>query len=233
MDPLLDPLLPPGTLAPVVAQDHRTGEVRMVAFADAEALERTLATGLAHFHSRSRGRLWKKGESSGHVLSVHEVWVDCDADTLLYLVTPDGPTCHTGRPSCFFRRLERPAARRVEPVGASVGHDLEDGRALPVLARLGAVIEARRHASAGSSYTKSLLEAGAAKIGGKVIEEAGELAAAVARETDERVIAEAADLVYHLMVGLASRGLSLAEVAEELGRRFGVSGLEEKASRGG
>ena len=88
-------------LVTVVAQDRLTGEVRMVAHANEEAVQQTLETGAAHFFSRSRGALWKKGETSGNVMRVHEVWADCDADALLYLVDPEGPSCHTGAPSCF------------------------------------------------------------------------------------------------------------------------------------
>lgn len=202
-------------LVTVVAQDHRTGEVRMVAHASPDALEATLATGRATFFSRSRGRLWVKGEESGHVLRVVEVWIDCDADAVLYLVEPAGPTCHTGAPSCFYRRLDATGGER----------------GLPVLARLELELEARRAESAQRSYTKSLLEQGAPKIGAKIREEAGELADAIAGESDARVVSEMADVLYHAMVGLLHRGIPLAEVQAELARRFGVSGHEEKARR--
>lgn len=205
-------------LLTVVAQDRRSGEVRMVAHANREAVEATLESGKATFWSRSRQALWTKGETSGNTLRVLEVWADCDGDALLYLVDPAGPSCHTGAESCFFRRLDEEAPR-----GA---------RALPVLARLGATIEARKQSSADESYTRSLLDAGASKIAGKVREEGGELADALEHETDERVVSECADVIYHLMVGLIARGLGLAEVEVELARRFGMSGLREKASRG-
>ncbi|MBX3275773.1 MAG: bifunctional phosphoribosyl-AMP cyclohydrolase/phosphoribosyl-ATP diphosphatase HisIE [Sandaracinaceae bacterium] len=202
-------------LLTVVAQDHRTGEVRMVAHANREALEATLRTRRATFFSRSRGRLWVKGEESGNVLEVREVWLDCDADCAVYLVEPAGPSCHTGAESCFFVRLDGEGG----------------GRALPVLARLERELEARRDASAERSYTKSLLEQGAPKIGAKLREEAGELADALERESDARVVSELADVLYHAMVGLVHRGVPLASVEAELARRFGVSGHEEKASR--
>lgn len=95
-------------LVPVVVQDEGTGQVLMLAWANREALQQTLATGLAHFWSRSRQRLWRKGETSGHLMHVREVWVDCDGDALLYRVRADGPACHTGETSCFYRKLERP-----------------------------------------------------------------------------------------------------------------------------
>lgn len=208
-------------LLPVIAQDRHTGEVRMVGFADEEALRATLQSGEAHFHSRSRDALWKKGESSGNVLHVSEVWTDCDADTVLYLCEPTGPTCHTGKPSCFFRRVD----------GALNIDDVEE-RALPALEALFETLKARQRSDGGKSYTKSLLEKGPAKIGEKLREEADELAVAVQNESDERVVSEAADVMYHLAVGLLSRGVSMADVQKELARRFGVSGHAEKAGRG-
>ncbi len=217
--------LGPDGLLPAVVQDRLTGQVRMVAWMNAEALARTLATGRATFFSRSRGALWVKGETSGHTLHVARVWADCDADTLLVEVDPAGPSCHTGSPSCFFRRVEAEGdgAPRIvdEPVDATA-----------LIERLERTIEARRDASAGASYTRSLLDAGAPKIGAKLREEAGELADAIAAESDERVASEAADVVYHLLVGLASRGVPFRAVLAELDRRFGTSGHAEKAARG-
>lgn len=202
-------------LVTVVVQDRLTGEIRMVAHADEDAIRKTHATGEAHFFSRSRGAPWKKGETSGNVLRVSEIWVDCDADALLYLVDPTGPSCHTGAPSCFFRQL-----------GAS-----DAPRPQPLLGRLEEALASRATASAEKSYTKSLLDRGALTIGEKLREEADELARAVAGESDERVASEAADLVYHAMVGLLLRGVSLRTVEAELARRFGMSGHDEKASR--
>jgi phosphoribosyl-AMP cyclohydrolase len=101
-------------LLSAVAVDSASGEVLMLAFMDAEALAKTRETGLAHFHSRSRGRLWMKGESSGHVLRVNEIRVDCDQDALVLRVTPDGPACHTGAASCFYRRLDGANLERIE-----------------------------------------------------------------------------------------------------------------------
>lgn len=202
-------------LVTVVVQDRLTGEVRMVAHANAEAVRLTIASREGHFWSRSRASLWKKGETSGHVLRVHEVWADCDRDALLYLVDPEGPSCHTGAESCFFERA------------------MGDGdRAVPMLSRLEGALAARAESSTGKSYTKSLLEKGAPKIGEKIREEAGELAQAIESESDERVVSEAADVLYHVMVGLLSRKVGLRAVLLELARRFGTSGHDEKASRG-
>jgi phosphoribosyl-ATP pyrophosphohydrolase/phosphoribosyl-AMP cyclohydrolase len=208
-----DPLLP------VVVQDHVTGEVRMLAWATEEAVRATLATGRATFFSRSRGELWVKGQTSGHTLEVVSVLVDCDADALVYLVVPHGPTCHTGAPSCFFRRLT--------PEGA-----LDEAASAPtLLARLDAVLLARRAATAEKSYAKSLYDGGPAKIGEKLREEADELARAVASEADDRVASEAADVLFHVMVALRSRGLGVEAVLRELERRAGTGGHEEKKRR--
>lgn len=211
---------------PVVAQDRLTGEIRMVAFATEEAVRRTLETGRATFFSRSRGELWEKGATSGNTMQVAAVLVDCDADCLVYLVDPKGPTCHTGAPTCFFRRVAL-----VDGGALDVRDD--EVPATTLLARLESVLEARKAATAGASYTKSLYEGGPPKIGAKLREEADELAAAVAGESDERVVSEAADVVFHVMVALRSRGVPVAAVLRELERRFGTSGHDEKRARGG
>jgi phosphoribosyl-ATP pyrophosphohydrolase/phosphoribosyl-AMP cyclohydrolase len=208
-------------LVTVVVQDRLTGEVRMVAHANERALRSTLESGEGHFYSRSRQALWRKGETSGHLLRVAEIWADCDADAVIYLVDPEGPSCHTGRTSCFFRMVDRSAEVR----------DDAQHHARALLPRLWAELQARKHDTSGRSYTRALLDAGAAKIGAKIREEADELARAIEAETDERVVSEAADELYHLLVGLLARGIDLRAVEAELARRFGVSGLVEKASR--
>jgi len=208
-------------LVAVIAQDAETGEVRMMAYADETAIERTLSTGLAHFYSRSRQSLWKKGESSGNTLGVRSVWVDCDGDTLIYMVDPAGPSCHTGAETCFFRRLD--ADGDLVEAG--------DDSAAPTLLRLERTLQARKASDAGESYTKSLLDAGATKIDAKVREEAGELGDALIGESDDRVASEAGDVIYHLLVGLVLREVSLRDLFSELSRRFGQSGHHEKKSR--
>jgi phosphoribosyl-ATP pyrophosphohydrolase/phosphoribosyl-AMP cyclohydrolase len=183
---------------------------------NAEALDATLRTRRATFFSRSRSALWIKGETSGHVLDVVEVRVDCDEDAILVRAIPHGPTCHTNAETCFFRSLEG------EP----------DDVADPTLVRLARDIEARKASHAARSYTKSLLDAGPAKIGDKLREEADELARAVAGESDDRVASEAADVLYHLLVALASRDVPLTRVLDALESRRGQSGLEERRRRG-
>jgi phosphoribosyl-ATP pyrophosphohydrolase/phosphoribosyl-AMP cyclohydrolase len=206
-----------GLIAAVV-QDRLTGEVRMLAWMNEAALRQTLKTGLATFFSRSRQALWVKGEMSGHRLSVHSVTADCDGDTLLVLVDPVGPSCHTGARNCFFRGVTERGVIESAPVR-------------PFIEELEAVIEARRDASGSQSYTRKLLDGGAPAIGDKVREEAAELVQALAGESEERVASEAADLVFHAMVGLALRGVDWRNVVGVLAARFGVSGLTEKAQR--
>jgi phosphoribosyl-ATP pyrophosphohydrolase/phosphoribosyl-AMP cyclohydrolase len=206
-------------LIPVIVQDHLTGEIRMFAFATNAAVRNTIKTGRATFWSRSRGELWEKGRMSGNEIRVIRVLVDCDADCLVYSSEPQGNSCHTGAPSCFFQALE----------GEALGQASQQPQTL--LAMLEDVLEGRKKSTSASSYTKSLYDGGAAKIGAKIREEAGELATALDSESDERVVAEAADEVYHMLVGLRSRGIPLRRVLAELERRFGTSGHAEKDAR--
>lgn len=207
-------------LIPVIVQDHLTGEIRMFAYATNEALKNTMQTGRATFWSRSRGELWEKGRMSGNEIRVLRVLVDCDADCVVYSAEPQGNSCHTGAPSCFFQALH--------------GDKLDQASQQPqtLFATLEGLLEARKKSTGQASYTKSLYDQGASAIGAKVSEEAGELARALVSESDERVISEAADVVYHLLVGLQSRTIPLRRVLAELMRRLGTSGHEEKASRG-
>jgi phosphoribosyl-ATP pyrophosphohydrolase/phosphoribosyl-AMP cyclohydrolase len=185
-------------LIPVVVQDYASGDILMVAFANAEAVRLTGESAIAHFWSRSRGKLWKKGESSGNVLRVREVRADCDRDCLLVVADPAGPTCHTNERTCFGE-LTATAA------GAA--------------AALDAVICARALAQPAGSYTARLLAGGLDATLVKLSEEAGELVAAAKGESAERALAEAADLVYHVAVALKLRGVSLVAVLSELKRR--------------
>lgn len=207
-------------LLPAVVQDRLTGQVRMVGYMSRESLAATLRTGRATFFSRSRSELWEKGQSSGNTLRVVALHADCDADTILVLVDPTGPTCHTGTPSCFFRRIGE---------GGALTDEARD--ATTFLEELEREIDARKQSVGSKSYTRHLLDGGAERIGAKIREEADELACAIESESDERVASEAADVLYHAMVGLASRGISLRDVIAELAARAGTSGHEEKARR--
>ena len=202
-------------LIPAIVQDRLTGEVRMMAWMNRESLEKTLETRKATFFSRSRNKLWMKGEESGNTLAVASVMADCDADTLLVLCDPAGPSCHTGADNCFFAPLD---AQDEQP-------------AKPMVERLEAVLEDRKQSTGEKSYTRSLFDGGVPKIGKKIREEAGEVVEALEGESDERVASEAADVVYHLMVGLRHRAVPWRSVLEILAGRFGVGGHDEKASR--
>ena len=210
-------------LIPAIAQDRLTGQVRMVAWMNADAVRLTLETGKATFFSRSRGALWIKGETSGHHLAVHSVYADCDADTLLLLVDPEGPSCHTGRPTCFFRRLEPDGdPARYESRSEALSSRISKRRSR----------NARRRTPQRATR-EACSRAEPAKIGGKIREEAAELADAIDAETEDRVANEAADLLYHVLVGLKLRGVPLRRVIEVLASRAGTSGHDEKASRKG
>jgi phosphoribosyl-ATP pyrophosphohydrolase/phosphoribosyl-AMP cyclohydrolase len=202
-----------GGLVPAVLEDATTGQVLMVAWMNEEALQRTQETGQAHFWSRSRQQLWHKGATSGNVMVVREISVDCDADTLLLKVDPAGPACHTGEQSCFYRRLQR-SSSSPQTWGEGEG----EGRAT-VLETLFATILDRRANPQPGSYTARLLDAGEDEILKKVGEEAMEVILAAKGQGEEQVISEVADLFYHLLVLLAARGLTLAHIEAELVQR--------------
>jgi phosphoribosyl-ATP pyrophosphohydrolase/phosphoribosyl-AMP cyclohydrolase len=186
-------------LTPCIVQDARTGEVLTLAYMNGEALRRTRETGEIWFWSRSRRELWHKGETSGNVMRLQALRYDCDEDALLALVEPAGPACHTGERTCFYRGDMDPTP----------------SEALPALER---TVAQRRSADPGDSYTAALLGE-PDRIGAKVEEEAEEVVRAAGGESDERVAEEAADVLYHLTVLLASRRLSLADALEVLNER--------------
>ena len=185
-------------LIPVVVQDAASGDVLMVAYANREALERTAQTGRAHFWSRSRGALWRTGETSGNEMRVREVRADCDRDALLMVVDPAGPACHTGTRTCFG-----------EETATSAG----------IVGELGRVIASRAAAAPDGSYTARLFAKGPDHVLKKIGEEATEVVLAAKSESDERLAEEAADLLYHLMVAMAQRRVPFARALEELRRR--------------
>jgi phosphoribosyl-ATP pyrophosphohydrolase/phosphoribosyl-AMP cyclohydrolase len=194
-------------LIPAVVQEAGTDEVLMVAWMNAEALDRTLDTGLTHFWSRSRKTLWQKGETSGHRQHVEAVYADCDGDTLLVRVHQDGVACHTGSRTCFFTRLDRGSAAAPSGAGPAVLDTVER------------VIQSRRAMPREGSYVSGLLAAGDARIAQKVGEEAAEVVVAALAEGSARLVAEVADLWFHTLVLLGARGLSARDVFAELGRR--------------
>lgn len=204
-------------LIPAITQDINTREVIMAAYMNKEALEKTVSTGKAHYYSRSRRSLWLKGETSGNFQNVKSILYDCDADTLLLLVEPDGPACHTGEKTCFYRSLGAGAIKR--PAGAGL------------LKELFTIIKERKNASPGKSYVASLYAKGLPGILDKIEEESGELIEAAKEKDTGELLHEFSDLLFHMMVLLAHNGLELEDVLNELGGRFGVSGIEEKESR--
>jgi phosphoribosyl-ATP pyrophosphohydrolase/phosphoribosyl-AMP cyclohydrolase len=191
-------------LVPCVVQDEATGEVLMLAYANRKALELTLETGEMHFFSRSRDEIWRKGETSGATMAVKQLRYDCDGDAVLAIVAPAGPACHTGERTCFYREFAGEPHRVVH-------------EALPSLER---TLKSRVAERPEGSYTVELLD-NPALIGEKVEEEAEEVVRAAREETDKRVAEEAADVIYHLAVLLAARGVPQSAVFEELNERAG------------
>ena len=201
-------------LLPAIVQHALDGRVLMLGWMDDEALALTRSTGEVHFWSRSRQRLWKKGETSGNTLALVDLKGDCDADAWLVRAIPRGPTCHTGSVSCFGSDGTEPAANELDALLTT--------------------ILSRKESHGTRSYVRSLFDAGKQKIAEKIREEANELAVEVETPDAERarIINEAADLFFHALVGLAARDVTLEEVLGELHRRAGTSGLDEKAARG-
>ncbi len=209
-------------LVPAIAQSAESGDVLMLAYMNEEAYRLTLETGYAHYFSRSKQRIWKKGESSGHTQKVLDLLIDCDADTILLKVEQKGVACHTGRPSCFFTSVTQ---------GKVIADKAVDTEAIyGVVDTLYHTILERKNSGGEKSWTRKLLNDKELLLS-KIREEADELATAIDRESDEQVIYEAADLLYHSLVGLGYREISPDRVKQELARRFGMSGIEEKEAR--
>jgi len=210
-------------LVPAVVQDDATGQVLMVAWMNEEALQCTAATGEAHFWSRSRRELWHKGATSGNTMVVRDILVDCDADTLLVKVDPEGPACHTGERSCFFRLWQSGSdadgyRAKVQTCGSARLTAQAPGEA-SIVRELYDVILERRERRPRGSYTAELLSAGEDKILKKVGEEAMEVVLAAKGEGNDRLVSEIADLAYHLLVLLAARQLDPANIEAELAKR--------------
>ena len=197
-------------LVPAVAQDINTGEVLMLGYMNPGSLKRTVEGEQVWFYSRSREDLWHKGEVSGNYLNLREAWVDCDADTILLKVQPDGPACHTGEVSCFYTKLEGlPDEYEVTESGSGI------------LDELFALIQDRQREQPEGSYTVRLLQEGVARIAQKVIEEAGETAIAAVQDDRDGLTGEVADLLYHTLTLLAASDVKPQEVWEVLRQRRG------------
>lgn len=198
-------------LIPTVVQQHGTGEVLMVAYMNAESLARTVETGLTWFYSRSRQRLWQKGESSGNVQHVREIRYDCDADSLLVMVDQTGAgACHTGERSCFYRVLGEAAGEPVPVASSAIGASLDD---------LFSVLEQRKRDLPEGSYTTRLLTGAQDSLLKKIAEEAGEVIMAAKDADLDHLRYEIGDLVYHLLVVMVREGLTPTDLAGELNSR--------------
>ena len=195
-------------LVPVVAQDYKTGEIRMLAYANEEAIRKTLETGYAHYYSRSRQKIWKKGETSGELQRVKEIRIDCDGDAIIYVIEQEkNRSCHTGERNCFYRNLK----------GEYVLN-----KALPfeVLARLQEVIDERLKTLPEGSYTAKLAKEGIERIAQKFGEESVETLIAMVKKDKNQVVYESADMLYHWLLALSYLGIDVVEVLEELAKRF-------------
>ncbi len=211
-------------LIPVIAQDYQTKEVLMLAYMNEEALNLTLEKKTAHYFSRSKQRIWQKGESSGNFQIVKDMFIDCDNDTLLLKIEQvGGSACHTGRKSCFFTNVFTLEKDKKINTSSIENYSISD--------TLYHVLCERKNADPSSSYTASLLQKGDNAILKKVIEEAGEFCFAVKDADESEIIYEAADLAFHVLVALADKDINPDRIKQELKRRLGTSGIEEKNSR--
>lgn len=213
-------------LIPVVVQDHKSGAVLMLGFMNQEALNLSFQSGFLHYFSRTKNRIWKKGEQSGHTQKIMEIFLDCDNDTLLAKVIQNGVVCHSGRESCFFQKidLENASIKNIsEPQDMSEKYNLID--------ILYHTLQERKNQSPQTSYTASLYAKGDNTICKKIAEEAAELTFALKDNQKEEIIYECSDLIYHILVGLSYKNISPDLIFSELKRRFGISGIDEKNSR--
>ena len=210
-------------LIPAIAQDENSSEILMLAYMNEEAYKLTISTGYAHYFSRSRQRLWKKGESSGHTQKVSDLLIDCDADTIVLKIEQKGVACHTGRKSCFFTSVMQDKIILEQEVDTNAMYGVVD-------TLYHTILERKNDTNTQKSWTKKLLNDKALLLS-KIREEADEVCVAIDKESDKQVIYESADLLYHTLVGLGLREVSPDRVKQELAKRFGMSGIEEKEGR--
>ena len=198
-------------LVPVIVQDAGSGQVLMFAYANKEAIQKTVDSGKSHFWSRSREKLWMKGEESGNIQDIREVYYDCDIDTILYLVEQTGVTCHTGERTCFYRSLD--GDKEAPTFGSSNSSKTLDD--------VYEVILDRKLNPKDGSYVSGLFEKGLDKILKKIGEEAGETIIGAKNQDKKEVIYETADLWFHSLIALSYFGITPNDIYEELGKRFG------------
>ncbi|RDU74488.1 bifunctional phosphoribosyl-AMP cyclohydrolase/phosphoribosyl-ATP pyrophosphatase [Helicobacter anseris] len=209
-------------LIPSIIQDYKTLDVLMLGFVNQEALRLSIESGVMHYFSRTKNRIWKKGESSGNFQKIKEIKIDCDNDSLLFFVEQVGVACHTGSKSCFFKDVAF-ENKEVTPQEKKQNDDVLDS--------LYHILLERRLASSDTSYTALLFEKGINTICKKIAEEAGELLCEFKDANKDKIIYEASDLLYHLMVGLVYFNIHPDAILQELKRRFSFSGIEEKNNR--
>mgnify|MGYP006431060559 FL=1 len=210
-------------LIPVITQDNTTKEVLMLAYMNKEAVELTLKTNYAHYFSRSKQRIWKKGESSNHTQEVVSISLDCDNDTILLQVNQKGVACHTGRKSCFFTDIKSGEINSEVEVDTTTAYGVVD--------TLYHTIQEKKNDDPKTSYTAKLLQGKENSMLKKIVEESGEFTFAVKDNDTKEIIYEGADLLYHVLVALASKNISPDRIKQEISRRFGLSGIAEKNSR--
>ncbi|MFV0481497.1 MAG: bifunctional phosphoribosyl-AMP cyclohydrolase/phosphoribosyl-ATP diphosphatase HisIE [Campylobacteraceae bacterium] len=211
-------------LVPAIAQDIVTNEVLMLAYMNEEAFNLSQQTGIAHYFSRSKQRIWKKGESSGNIQNIKEMILDCDADTILLKVEQIGVACHTGHKSCFFTDAFTCKEKNENIDTQTILH-------YGVLDKLYHTILERKNANPETSYVAKLLSKGENSYLKKVVEEAGEFTFAVKDNKENEIIYEGADLLFHMLVALGDKNIHPDRLEQELARRFGLSGIEEKNNR--
>lgn len=221
-------------LIPTIAQDSTTKQVLMLAYSNKESLSLSLKSREAHYFSRSKNRIWQKGEESGNVQKISEIYIDCDNDAILFLVNQRRNACHTGNVSCFFKKVD------LESLAIDSGESLDLAQKNPyhIIDTLYHILQERKTAPKDKSYTASLYAKGENTICKKIIEESGEVTFAIkdflresSNSTADALIYESADLIYHLLVGLSYCDISPDRVMSELKRRFGTSGIDEKNAR--
>jgi phosphoribosyl-ATP pyrophosphohydrolase/phosphoribosyl-AMP cyclohydrolase len=215
-------------LLPVIVQDAKSLEVLMLAYMNNEAYELTCKSGYAHYFSRTKGRIWKKGETSGHVQKIEALFLDCDNDTLLLHVEQvGGIACHTGRKSCFFNQIN-PHNNSMEITSEPIKDEVALYGIVDTLYHL---IQERKNADPSSSYVAKLLHGKENSMLKKIAEEAAELCFAMKDKDEEEIVYEATDLLFHVLVGLGLHNIHPDRIKQELARRFGLSGIAEKNAR--
>jgi len=219
-------------LVPVIAVDFYNNQVLMLAYANREAIEKTLETGYAHYYSRSRKKLWKKGETSGNLQKIKQILFDCDEDAVIYKVEQIGAACHTNHRSCFYREFYRGNIREIEPtVGDFKGIIYKPKESDDILNQLYKLLKQRKKELPENSYTAKLFKGGVDRIAKKIGEEASEVIIALKNNSQSQIVYEAADLIFHLLVALADNEIPPEAVLKELKRRSGISGVLEKNTR--